>query len=125
MTSFNIYQTEITRQAISFEELELLKLRGVCKYHDMWYPPPSNLLREKHIKTILVPQIPLESLHLSARVRGKEFLGKTKMDLAYMLADDIEFERKELGESKHKEIRLEEQEIMVIIFSWLEVLFVR
>jgi hypothetical protein len=35
------------------------------------------------------------------------------MDLAYMLADDIDFERQELGEAKHKEIRLNEQAIMV------------
>lgn len=77
----------------------------VCKYFEVWEPPPNPNFKRNFYEKELIPKIKYEEIQFALKVRGKVIENGTKMELMNEIYEDILLERKLLGERAHKGLR--------------------
>ena len=87
----------------------------VCKYYEVWEPPPNPNFKKVFYEKELIPKITYEEIQFSLKVRGKQIENGTKMDLMLEMYEDILLEKKLLGERAHKGLRELEQQISKLL----------
>lgn len=87
----------------------------VCKYYDVWEPPPNPNFKKVFFEKELIPKIMYEDIQFSLKVRGKQMENGTKLELMEEIYEDILLEKKLLGERAHKGLRELEQQIRKLL----------
>jgi len=90
---------------MSPEEKLAETIKTVCKYYNLWEPPPNPATRMIYLTKELLPKVKYDDVKFSLKCRGKEMGERTKVELCSELWEDILIEKKLLGERAHKAIR--------------------
>jgi alpha-tubulin suppressor-like RCC1 family protein len=85
------------------KKAELIKV--ICKYYGVYEPPPNAATKMHFLEKELLPKIAYDDLIFSLSVRGKQVENMTKYQLCDEMYEDINLEKKLLGERAHKAIK--------------------
>jgi alpha-tubulin suppressor-like RCC1 family protein/Ca2+-binding EF-hand superfamily protein len=98
-------------EELSPEEKLAEVIKVVSKYFDLWEPPPNPATRMIYLTKELLPKMEYDVIKFSLTARGKDMGEKNKIELMEELYEDINIEKKLLGERAHKAIRELETQI--------------
>ena len=85
-------------------------LKTCLEYYGCWTPPPGNGDVEAHYFSLL-EHIEASRVRQSVQLRGKPCDDFSRVDMLRLLADDIELEKRILGEAGHLKLREIDSEI--------------
>lgn len=103
---------EANKDEVDPDEIKVNIIKGTTKYYNMWEPPRNAANRMHYLEKELLPKVSYDQVRYSLELRGKVVKEATKMELCEELTEDIELEKKLLGERAHKAIRELETQVI-------------
>ena len=94
------------------DEKKVAIIKGVTKYYNCWEPPRNASNRMHYLEKELLPKVSYDQVRFSLELRGKVVKEATKLELCEELNEDIEMEKKLLGERAAKAIRELETQVI-------------
>eukprot|EP01039_Chlorochromonas_danica_P008552 gene8552-9425_t len=91
--------------ALSPEDKKAEMVKVVAKYYNVWEPPSNPAQRMIYLDREILPRLEYDSIKFALTCRGKIVAESTKMQLVEMLYEDIQLEKRLLGERAHKAIK--------------------
>jgi alpha-tubulin suppressor-like RCC1 family protein/Ca2+-binding EF-hand superfamily protein len=96
---------DLNLEIVDPEELKVDCIKTVCKYFNVWEPPPNPATRMQYFEKELLIKVEYDQVKFCLKMRGKQMIDKTKLEMMEELYQDILLEKKLLGERAHKAIR--------------------
>lgn len=106
---------EVDLSKLTPEERKAEVIKVVCKYFNVWEPPPNPATRMRYFEKEMIPKIHFDDVVFSLTCRGKNIKEGTKVELMELFYEDIILEKKLLGERAHKAIRELETQIQGLV----------
>jgi Ca2+-binding EF-hand superfamily protein len=89
-------------------------IKVVCKYFNVWEPPPNVATRMHYLEKELLPKVTHEEIKFGLECRGKQVGDIPKLELVEELYHDIVLEKKLLGERAHKAVKELETQVATL-----------